>query len=52
MKATELIETLEHYIGIYGDHDIRIDGDVNETEICFHVWMNEFIAISNSNAPL
>jgi hypothetical protein len=51
-KATELIESLNGFIETYGDHEIRIHGDVNESYICFHVFPYEFFALSNSNEPL
>jgi len=52
MLASELINFIQWFIDDYGDHEIRINGDVNETDIKMHVFYNEFFCLSNSDEPI
>jgi len=52
MQTSELVKKLEGFIETYGDHEIRVHGDINENYICIHVWPGEFFVLANSEEPL
>ncbi|MFA5760358.1 MAG: hypothetical protein WC877_01195 [Dehalococcoidales bacterium] len=52
MQTTELIKKLQGFVETYGDHEIRVNGDVNEESIKIHVFPNEFFVLSNTEEPL
>jgi len=52
MQTSELIKILQGFIETYGDHEVRIHGDMNAESIKIHVWPNEFFVLSNTDEPL
>lgn len=52
MKAMELIEQLNYLVLTYGDHDVRLHGNVNIKDINFQVMLNDYFIIKNDGAPI